>query len=581
VSSEDAGPELPSEAGERDPLIGSTLKDTYRVTRRVGEGGMGRVYEAEHVRLRRRVAIKVLLGQYSSHPEVIARFRREAEVIGSLGHPHIVQVVDVDETDDGEQFLVMEFLEGETLADRLEREPRLPLLEALRITSQVASALAGTHEKEIVHRDLKPENIFLVHISGEKDFVKVLDFGISKVRSGGPKLTAHNVVIGTPAYMAPEQARAESNVDHRADQFALAAMTYEMLAGISPFPGDDPMDVMAQVVVCRPQPLNEVAPWVPPAVQQVVMRGLSREPGDRYPSVTVFSRSLDVAAQGANAPNTLRPDHERVGEKTTVPRTLPSEKETMPRPRQAAPEAADRATVPRFRPGDSPTVLRPNPSEPEIPDLGRPPSRPPGSSPPAFPRPSGSNPPAGSRPPAFGSQRVGSSNPPPFGRPSTPRPPHPSSQPQALDRISSSPVSARQISAAENGEKTLTQAQELHQEARSAFADGRLDEAVAAAERLMELGVFGRDPAVFGVLRSAMPLLDRIFEARVGDGSRRLELTERARNRSGSNLSSKAEHMLRCVDEKRTVQAVFDACGVPRRDAIRMLAGLMRRGLVE
>jgi hypothetical protein len=189
-----------------------------------------------------------------------------------------------------------------------------------------------------------------------------------------------------------------------------------------------------------------------------------------------------------------------------------------------------------------------------------------------------SPPPPGSARPIGGPQRVGSSKPPALARSESP---HPSSNPRGADRISASPVSARRISEADNGDTNLSKAQGLFQEARTAFADTRLDDAVTAAERLMELGVFGRDPAVFGVLRSAMPLLDRIFEARVGDGARRLSITELGRNRANVNLSSKAEHMLRCVADKGTVQGVFDCCGVPRRDAVRMLAGLMRRGLVE
>jgi len=165
----DAGHSADTGLRPADPLVGTTLKGTYQVVRKIAEGGMGVVYEGEHVRLKRRVAIKVLLSQYARHAEVIERFRREAEVVGSLGHPHIVQVFDVDETEQHDPFLVMEYLDGDTLAERLERERRLPLATAVRIASQVASALASTHEKGIVHRDLKPENVFLVRVTGEKE----------------------------------------------------------------------------------------------------------------------------------------------------------------------------------------------------------------------------------------------------------------------------------------------------------------------------------------------------------------------------------------------------------------------------
>ena len=220
-------------SGPQDPgLVGSVLGGSYRITRLIGQGGMGAVYEGVQARLERRVAVKLMARELSSNPEAIARFRREAEVTSQLGHPHIVQVFDFGQAPGGEPYIVMEYLEGEDLEKRIQRVGRLPLAAASHIVRQVASALSATHAKGIVHRDLKPANVFLLSVEGETDFVKVVDFGISKVRSASTKLTAALAVMGTPNYMAPEQAAGRVNdIDARTDQWALACIAYELVAG--------------------------------------------------------------------------------------------------------------------------------------------------------------------------------------------------------------------------------------------------------------------------------------------------------------------------------------------------------------
>ena len=215
-----------------EDLLGTVLEGAYRIERLVGEGGMGAVYEAAHLRLGTRVAVKVMARELAANPEALARFHREALVTSGLGHPHIVKVLDFSTTPSGEPFLAMEFLEGEDLEHRLRRVRRLPIAEVVHIIKQVASALAATHAKAIVHRDLKPGNIFLLTAAGENDFVKVLDFGISKVRSASTKLTRTSSVMGTPAYMSPEQARGHiEDIDERTDQWALACIVWECLSG--------------------------------------------------------------------------------------------------------------------------------------------------------------------------------------------------------------------------------------------------------------------------------------------------------------------------------------------------------------
>src|SRR5262245_12610754 len=288
-------------AAAKPPLLGTTLGDAYRIVRLIGEGAMGGIYEARQLRLDKRVAIKVLARELAVNGEALLRFHREAEISSQLGHPHIITVFDFGTTDSGQPYLVMEFLEGEDLASRLQRVQTLSLAAAVRITKQVASALAETHAKGIVHRDLKPANLFLSRIQGG-DFAKVLDFGISKVRAASTSLTNASTLMGTPMYMAPEQAKGELELDHWTDQWALACITYEMLAGRPPFVGDDTAALLYQVVHEDPQPLSKLVSNLPAEVDQVIRRALTKDPDQRYPHVTAFARALEAAASGAPLP---------------------------------------------------------------------------------------------------------------------------------------------------------------------------------------------------------------------------------------------------------------------------------------
>ena len=187
-------------------MSGRVLEGAYRITRLIGEGGMGAVYEGVQLRLNKRVAIKLMSRDLTANREALARFRREAEITSHLGHPHLVNVMDFGTSDAGEPYLVMEYLDGEDLDHRIRRDGRLFLETAVAITRQVASALAAAHDEGIVHRDLKPANVFLVKVKGEADFVKVLDFGVSKIKASRTKLTRATAIVGTPEYMSPEQA---------------------------------------------------------------------------------------------------------------------------------------------------------------------------------------------------------------------------------------------------------------------------------------------------------------------------------------------------------------------------------------
>jgi eukaryotic-like serine/threonine-protein kinase len=288
----------------RDPRselpIGTVLGESYRLVRRIADGGMGTVYEAEQLRLGKRCAVKVMAPELAASRDALARFHREVEVTSQLNHPHIIQVMDFGTGPGGEPYLVMELLEGEDLAERLRRSGRLTPAAVVHIVKQVASALAATHAGGIVHRDLKPANVFLIAIAGASEadshFVKVVDFGISKVKHAGPRLTRASVLMGTPQYMPPEQASGKIDaIDHRSDQWALAVIAWEMLAGRGPFQGKDVTALLYQIVHQDPLPVAARAAGLTAPVEAVLCRALSKRPRDRFPSITAFSRAFETA----------------------------------------------------------------------------------------------------------------------------------------------------------------------------------------------------------------------------------------------------------------------------------------------
>jgi serine/threonine protein kinase len=284
-----------------DGWVGAVLQDSFRLTRLVGSGAMGSVYEGSLLRLDKRVAVKVLARELAGNQEALARFRREADVTSRLGHPHIVQVFDFGTTPAGEPYLVMEYLEGEDLDQRLRRVDRLSLPATITIVKQVASALSSTHAKGVVHRDLKPANIFVLEIEGEPElYVKVLDFGISKVKVAAVRLTAESSFMGTPSYTSPEQARGLTNeIDHLSDQWSLACIAYQLLSGRGPFVGGSWHTLLTKVVHEEPPPLSSLVPDIPPEIDGVLRRALSKQKGDRFPTIGAFARALTAAATPA------------------------------------------------------------------------------------------------------------------------------------------------------------------------------------------------------------------------------------------------------------------------------------------
>jgi serine/threonine-protein kinase len=277
-------------------MVEGTQVGAYRLIQRIGEGGMGTVWLAEHTMLGRRAAVKVLHASYSSQPEIVARFFNEARAATAINDPGIVQIFDFGHHVDGSAYIVMELLDGEPLYHRIARGP-MSDGDVLRIMRQVASALGAAHARGIVHRDLKPENIFLVRDpevpGGER--AKILDFGIAKLATGTSKLkTSTSAVMGTPTYMSPEQCRGAGQVDQRSDIYSLGCVLYRLLVGRPPFDADG----VGEIIVMHmrdPAPVPSAAvPSIPPAVDQLVLRCMAKNPAERFASGTELANAIGL-----------------------------------------------------------------------------------------------------------------------------------------------------------------------------------------------------------------------------------------------------------------------------------------------
>jgi eukaryotic-like serine/threonine-protein kinase len=283
--------------GERkkDPYIGTTFDHRYKIEQLLGEGGMGVVYLARHKIIDKKVAVKVLRADMAKDREILDRFMQEAKSASSIGNPHIVDISDFGDLPDGSTYFVMELLDGTSLGQLIERNTRFPLERICQIGMQMADGLAAAHAGGIVHRDLKPDNVFLVSRGAEKDFVKILDFGIAKVsKAGNTKLTRAGAVFGTPHYMSPEQA-AGAPVDHRTDIYSLGIMLYELVSGQLPFNADNFMGILTQHMYKSPVPIRALvpAPDCPPGMEAVILKCLSKKPDGRYASMEALAADLE------------------------------------------------------------------------------------------------------------------------------------------------------------------------------------------------------------------------------------------------------------------------------------------------
>lgn len=289
-----------------DEVIGKTLNNTYAVERIIGEGAMGRVYQARHTRIaQKHVAVKMMRPEYARNADVLARFQREVETAASISHPNVVAVFDVDRTQHGIPYLVSEYLEGLDLGRHLKQQKKLGLATSVHIACQLCEGLRGAHQCGVIHRDLKPHNVFLVgdFVAGvpEFPFVKILDFGLSKFMDAPPgqMITEAGIVMGTPSFMPPEQAQGLGpKVDLRADVYGVGALLYTCLTGRLPFDEETPQATVLAVIGTEPPRPRELDPTIPEPVELVILRAMAKDPSLRYQDMTELLKALRPLAAG-------------------------------------------------------------------------------------------------------------------------------------------------------------------------------------------------------------------------------------------------------------------------------------------
>jgi serine/threonine protein kinase len=288
------------EPNEPDERIGELIHDRYRLIRKLGRGGMGTVYLAEHASIPKTFAVKLLNPRYASRQEFAARFLLEAQAVSRIDHPNVVGIVDFGTTPDGATFLVMEHLRGEPLEALCRREAPLAWARVRHLTVQICNALQAAHEAGIIHRDIKPDNVLRMTRGEDDDYVKVLDFGLAKVRSGeGLRLTKTGMVLGTPRYMAPEQARG-ATIDHRVDIYALGVLIYELLCGRTPFQASTFLLMRNHHLLSKPEPPSHWAEsaGITDEMDAIALRALAKDPDHRFASMLEMAEAIEGVGQG-------------------------------------------------------------------------------------------------------------------------------------------------------------------------------------------------------------------------------------------------------------------------------------------
>lgn len=289
---------------DADPLMGKVVARKFKVEKLLGVGGMGKVYKARQLSLDKAVVVKVLHDHFREDPQLVQRFQREAKAASRLNHPNSIQIIDFGQDDGGVVFMAMEFLQGQDLYSLLKKEGPLPADRLAKIMIQVCSALAEAHEQNVIHRDLKPENIMVEDRRGQRDYVKVLDFGIAKIQDPGEgqqALTQAGMVCGTPEYMSPEQARG-LQLDPRSDIYALGVVMYQLAVGELPFVSDTPIGIVTKHILEKPVPPRQRAPHlnIPEELEAIILKAMEKEADKRQSSVSELGESLETLLRSLN-----------------------------------------------------------------------------------------------------------------------------------------------------------------------------------------------------------------------------------------------------------------------------------------
>jgi len=293
-----------------DPLIGKVLSDRYRIVRKIGEGGMGAVYQAEHALIEKKIALKILFQDLTRRPDLIARFLQEAKSASRIGHENVIDITDFGQSPEGLVFIAMEYLDGQDLGKALKAGGAMGWDRARPILMQITKGLRAAHGNGIIHRDMKPENVYLIQREGRPDFVKVLDFGIAKIinaeEGGGPALTQTGMIFGTPEYMSPEQAQG-SPPDHRVDVYAVGCIMYQMLTGHVPFTAENFMGILTKHLLEVPVPPRKRRPDLNIAadVEAICLRAMEKDRDKRFADMDAFYRALGAAGDFGFEPSAV------------------------------------------------------------------------------------------------------------------------------------------------------------------------------------------------------------------------------------------------------------------------------------
>jgi eukaryotic-like serine/threonine-protein kinase len=284
--------------------VGQTVGN-YTVTAKLGEGGMGTVFLAEHPVIGSRVALKAIHPEYARSPEVVSRFVNEARAVNQIGHDHIIDIHDFGTTPAGDFYFIMEYLSGEMLSDQRGRQVVFSAARALNIVAQIADALSASHERGVIHRDLKPDNVFLITRDGRPDFVKVLDFGLAKLTTASGAVPAYTtdagIVMGTPYYMSPEQCEGRAELDHRSDVYSLGVILFELLTGQVPFAGEGYGEVMTKHISLPAPSARRFVPGLPIALDAILSRALAKDPDARFQTMAEL-REVLLSTESALSP---------------------------------------------------------------------------------------------------------------------------------------------------------------------------------------------------------------------------------------------------------------------------------------